>query len=127
MVITGPKPMIIAVELNQLRARYGAGQMTASLDSHRTVAAAVEDECRRGDERQQRPDIGVTQRLQHRLDRTGARGGAQQAGPPVFRLAVADEARRERAKTVERSFSLWRGPHDYGIGTQGSASLIRLL
>jgi 5-methylcytosine-specific restriction protein B len=28
---------------------------------------------------------------------------------------------------VERSFSLWRGPHDYGIGTQGSASLNRPL
>jgi hypothetical protein len=92
VLITGPEPVIIATELNQSRPRYGAGQMTTSLDAHRPVAAAVEDECRRGDEGQQWPDVSVAQRLQHCLDRTGARSGAQQAGPPVFRLAIADEA-----------------------------------
>ena len=41
VLITGPEPVIIAIELNQSRPRYGAGQMTTSLDTHRPVAAAV--------------------------------------------------------------------------------------
>ena len=42
VLITGPEPVIIANEFNQLRPRYGAGQMTTSLDAHRPIAAASE-------------------------------------------------------------------------------------
>ena len=51
----------------------------------------------------------------------------------VFSATDQDSFAQERTdlghaqKTVERSFSLWRGPHDYGIGTQGSVSLNRPL
>ena len=42
-------------------------------------------------------------------------------------ITVASEVGRGSTFTIERSFSLWRGPHDYGIGTQGSVSLNRPL
>ena len=87
--------MIVAIKLDQPRPPYCAGQIPAGLDANRAVAAAMQDERWRYDAGQQRPDVGVAQRLQHSLDRTGARRGAQKAGPPAFRLGIADEARRK--------------------------------
>jgi hypothetical protein len=46
--------VIVAIKLDQPRPRYCAGQIAASLDTNRAVAAAMQDERRRDDAGQQR-------------------------------------------------------------------------
>jgi hypothetical protein len=48
-LIAGPEPVIVAIELDEARSRYCAGQMPAGLDADRAVAMAMEDERRRDD------------------------------------------------------------------------------
>jgi hypothetical protein len=60
----------------------------------------VQDERRRRNAAQQRPNIGIAQRLQDPLDGTRARCSAQQAGPPAFRLGVAGQAQLVETEKV---------------------------
>ena len=91
----GKEPMIIAVELDELRAGDFARHVAAGFDAHGPVVAAVQDQRGHGNPWQEVPHVGVAQRLEHRPNGAGTGSRAQQPGPPRPRLGITRKARRE--------------------------------
>ena len=84
--------MVGSGQLDEAGAGDPLGDVAAFLDAHVEVGAAVDDERRDADRRQQRADVDQRVHLHERLDGAGAGGGAAALAPPARHRLVGGRA-----------------------------------
>src|SRR6185437_561722 len=86
--------MVVARQLDQLRAWDALRQVAAATDLEPAVAAPMEDEGRHADRGQKLADVDLQRHLQDPACRGRARAQTQILRPPPAELLVVGEARR---------------------------------